>query len=414
MSYKKAARGGAWMEFDHFPDVRQLRTFEAIARLGSLVAASEALHISQPAVTYLAMRLESDLGTTVFERTARGTRLTSKGKLLAVRTNRFFQQLGTALAGLIGASRSRNGSDVILSRLTKLHCKTLLTVWDCGQIRIAAQRLGIREQAVKRTLRALEELCEVSLFEHSLMRGDLRDNVREFARRLALAGKEIEAVHHEFGSVSRADARSLKIGTLVLAPRRIVAESTEAWAKMFPDRSIEIIEGSFEDLVVLLRAGKIDAIFGALRAPPPFEDLAEEQLLPDPYVLACRNGHPLSVVKMLGAKHLSDAQFIMPTAGLRREVMLKLFKKLRIAPSHQTHTNWLPSIIALLQMSDRLAILSRSHLEEDRGNNLRQLDIRVPYQGRFVGITTRREWLPTSVQLEFLQRVREVVASRRI
>jgi LysR family transcriptional regulator of gallate degradation len=401
------------LEFDHFPDVRQLRAFEAIARLGSLVAASEALHISQPGVTYLAKRLEAGLGTMLFERTARGTRLTPKGKLLALRADRFFLQLGTALAGLVGGSRARNGLDFIPSRLTKLHCKTLLTVWDCGQIALAAQRLGIREQAVKRTLQALEELCEASLFESNLMRGELRDNVKEFARRLALAGKEIEAVHLEFGRVSHENTRSLKIGTLVLAPHRIMAQSTEAWAKMHPDRSIEIIEGSYEDLVVLLRTGKIDAIFGALRAPPPFEDLAEEQLFPDPYILACRTAHPLSAVKMLGAKHLSDAQFIIPTAGLRREVMLKFFKKLRIAPSHQTHTNWLPSIIALLQMSDRLTILSRSLLEEDRGNDLRQLDIRVPYQGRYVGITIRRDWLPTSFQSEFLEYVRKVVASPR-
>ncbi len=65
------------MEFD------QLRTFAAIARLGSLSAASEAVSLSQPAVSRQVQVLERRLGARLLERGARGVQLTEAGEAVA-------------------------------------------------------------------------------------------------------------------------------------------------------------------------------------------------------------------------------------------------------------------------------------------------------------------------------------------
>lgn len=398
------------MKFDHFPELRRLRAFEAIARLGSLVAASGRLHISQPAVTYLIKELETDFDAQLFERRARGTHLTPTGEILAVRSKRFFLQLRGAIENLAGALRLTCDVEVVMARLTRLQCRALLTVWIAGDIEAAARLLHVRSQAVVRALRSFEQLCGAGFFEHGSLSGALIPEVQEFARRLVLAGQEIESFVQDTGWRSGPDLRGLRVGVLVLAPRLVLADIVERSMQLFPAQSIEIIEGSYEDLVVQLRNGKVDLIFGALRAPPPFDDLVEEALLADPYILACRRDHPMSE-QPVTRDMLKGAQFIMPTVGLRRQVMFDFFREFDIEPAQQTYTNWLPSITALLRVSDRLAILSQRQLDEGGGGDLRKVAVQLPYDGRFVGLTTRADWLPTKFQDSFLRMTRETVGS---
>ena len=73
----------------HQIDLRDLRYFETIAELGHLGQAAEKLCRSQPALTSCIRRLEEALGTPLFERVGRGIRLTSAGKVLLERAQRF-------------------------------------------------------------------------------------------------------------------------------------------------------------------------------------------------------------------------------------------------------------------------------------------------------------------------------------
>lgn len=63
-------------------ELRVLESFLALAREGSVSAAAEALHLSQPALSRQLMGLERELGTTLFERGGRGIELTADGMLL--------------------------------------------------------------------------------------------------------------------------------------------------------------------------------------------------------------------------------------------------------------------------------------------------------------------------------------------
>ena len=62
---------------------RQLATFHAVARLGSVSRAAEELHLTQPAVSIQIGLLEESAGTPLLARSGRGVRLTEAGELLA-------------------------------------------------------------------------------------------------------------------------------------------------------------------------------------------------------------------------------------------------------------------------------------------------------------------------------------------
>lgn len=63
-------------------DLLQLRYFAAVAKHGSISVAAQAVHIAQPALTRRIHALEDELGTRLFERTPRGTKLTDAGRQL--------------------------------------------------------------------------------------------------------------------------------------------------------------------------------------------------------------------------------------------------------------------------------------------------------------------------------------------
>ncbi|MBC7938863.1 MAG: LysR family transcriptional regulator [Chitinophagaceae bacterium] len=62
--------------------LRQMATFQAVARLGSVSLAAEELHLSQSALSIQIASLESSIGTPLLTRTGRGVRPTEAGLLL--------------------------------------------------------------------------------------------------------------------------------------------------------------------------------------------------------------------------------------------------------------------------------------------------------------------------------------------
>lgn len=77
-------------------DIRQIRSFLAIADTGSVTRAAEVLHVVQPAVSRQLKLLEEDVGAPLFERGRQGMVLTEGGHLLLERARRALRELDAA------------------------------------------------------------------------------------------------------------------------------------------------------------------------------------------------------------------------------------------------------------------------------------------------------------------------------
>lgn len=64
-------------------EIRVLRYFLEIAREGSMTAAAEVLHVSQPALSKHMKELEEELGKKLFRRGSRSVSLTDRGNFTA-------------------------------------------------------------------------------------------------------------------------------------------------------------------------------------------------------------------------------------------------------------------------------------------------------------------------------------------
>lgn len=90
-------------------ELRQLRYFVAVADTGSFSGAAVALGVIQPTVSQHIRRLEARLHTNLFERHARGVRLTFAGRHLLRAARRIVFEVDQALGHAARVARTESG-----------------------------------------------------------------------------------------------------------------------------------------------------------------------------------------------------------------------------------------------------------------------------------------------------------------
>ncbi|WP_263262961.1 LysR substrate-binding domain-containing protein [Pseudomonas sp. RIT-PI-S] len=80
------------------PPITCLRSFESVARLGSVTAAAKELHVTHSAISQQIKVLEDMIGVTLFVREGRGLRVSEDGRLYAL-------QIRESLSGIAEATR---------------------------------------------------------------------------------------------------------------------------------------------------------------------------------------------------------------------------------------------------------------------------------------------------------------------
>jgi len=137
-------------------ELRQLISFDAVARLGGFTRAAEELVIAQPAVSAHIRRLEAELGTVLLHRTTRRVALTHSGEVFWARVRAALEQLRGARADLdelnaVERGHVRIGSTPMLGSLelpeALAHCRR----------RYPGVRLALRTGLIAELLAALDD-----------------------------------------------------------------------------------------------------------------------------------------------------------------------------------------------------------------------------------------------------------------
>jgi DNA-binding transcriptional LysR family regulator len=158
-------------------DPRQLRAFLAIVEAGSLGMAAETLHVTQPALSRMVRRLETQLGVPLFERRSTGMELTHYGHallphatVLSAEGARALEQINS-LRGL-GHGTLRIGSvasaaimvlppvlDRILTQWPNLHVQIIEAVEDILETALANNSIDV---VISGPIKESEEIMQVA------------------------------------------------------------------------------------------------------------------------------------------------------------------------------------------------------------------------------------------------------------
>lgn len=378
-------------------NLRHLRALASIARLGSMSAAAEAINVTQPAITQALAKLEAQLGQPFFERRAIGMIATPAAVLLSPRIER-------ALAHIAS------------QRVTMAQMRAFIMLADGGSYASASAATGLAQPSLHRAVGDLSLALKRVLVERRGKGIMLTDQGKRTARAFRLARAELEAGLTELASLQGVETGRITIGAMPLSRARLLPAAVTAFYRQYPDVQINIIEGSFQELIEPLRDGEIDLIIGALREPSPGEDVLQHPLFADRPVVLGRVGHPLEQI-VATITELAQFPWTVPAFGTPLRVQWeKMFTDANVPPPDvPIECGSVITIRQILLDSDFLTLLSPDQVAvELEAGWLTKIADTPTGLTRTIGITTRHGWRPTGMQSAFIESISDVAQQSKI
>lgn len=393
------------------PSLSQLRAFASVAESRSVSRGAADLARSQPAVTQAIANLESSFGVPLFLRQRSGLVLTDAGLILHSRTRRYFTEFrGAVLECIVEGDCTGARVDRIINRLTRPLITALLIIDEYSSIPRAAQLLKQREATLRKAIASLEKELEVELFNRDFHGITTNHRGKRLATRLRLATRELESAREEVNAKLGVESGMILAGAMMLAGNQLVTSVLQSFTRKHPQASISVINAGYDVLLDQLKRGSIDFVVGLQNHPSPEENVVEQVIAADPFVLAVRRGHPLTTRAFLRKDDLLQFDWVLSSPGaVRRDAFERLFANMA-KPIGRVETHSIVTILTLLANSDAIAILTRSELllDEQLGGRLEVLNFGPLDSDSSIALTTRRGWLPTYLQNAFAKCVMEV------
>ncbi len=386
----------------NIPNLRHLRAFCAVAELQSVSRASEEIFLSQPAITQAIAKLEQMLTSDLFNRKTDGMYLTEAGKIWYERISRGIKILDNGALSILGKGSSVQHH---ISQITTTQLRALVAVTKYQNFSLAGRNLGISQSSLHRAGKELEQQLQVTLFEKSNVGITPTKSAITLARAAKLAFTEVRQAYDEVIALTKADSSELLIGSMPLPRTVLLPKVINAFSKKKPTVGINIIDGTYDDLLQHLRHGDIDFLTGALRIPAMAEDIAQLPLFSTPLSFIARYDHPVFDERIERLEQLKKYSWIVPkdnsptrAAFNRMFDINELQNKQRLVESNSQIL-----IREVLLGSDRLSIISAHQIEHElEAKLLRVVPYPLPHTSRPIGVTLRKNFLPTATQSDFL------------
>jgi len=135
-------------------DLQQLQAFIAVAERGSFRAAADQIHLSPPALSRRIEKLESIIGTRLFNRTTREVELTSLGRIFLERARAAIDDLESAILGISDIAATRSGR-VTVACVPSAAIYFLPQVISSFSAKYPAIRIRVIDESMNQTLQSV-------------------------------------------------------------------------------------------------------------------------------------------------------------------------------------------------------------------------------------------------------------------
>ncbi len=363
--------------------------------------------MTQPAVSQAMARMDAMCGGRLFSWDSQGAILTDRGRLIHTRVRRAIGRLDASLSAL-------SPRLVTTASMSQLDC--LVAVVEAESFTLAARRLKRAQPTVHRAVTQLEREAGRPLFQRDGHGPIPTRPALTLARAVKLALAELDQIADDLTEIDGRKSGSIAIGALLLARSSFLPRVLAAFRTGRPQIMVKVQDGTYDDLLAALRRGDIDLLVCALRDPVPAEDVVQETLFLDRMAFVARPGHRLSPRSQLGQNDLAREGWVLPRRDtpMRRQ-FVSWFEQAGIsAPDAAIESGSLLLMRETLAQTDLLGCISgqQAAAEIEKGLIVR-LDIAQNWPARAIGLTIRRDWIPSPIQADFLTKLRAAAGSVR-
>jgi DNA-binding transcriptional LysR family regulator len=258
----------------------------------------------------------------------------------------------------------------------------------------AAERLGLTQPALSKSLRRLEDALQVKLFNRNSKGLELTAEGSLLLARASDLRLSLRNVAREVTDVSQGRAGLLRIGVGPSVPTRLISN---ALARLFieaPRVTARVTISDADEIIPALRKGELDLNINLLHATAP-DGLCYEQLYQDECVVCASRTHRLSGRSKVGIGEMTGERWALTEQVLpTQQVLRRVFDEHGLPrPQAALESRSLSMRLQAVAASDLLAYTSRLVIERfvADGHALAVLPVRELVWWRPVGAIHRNE-----------------------
>jgi DNA-binding transcriptional LysR family regulator len=265
-----------------------------------------------------------------------------------------------------------------------------LAVAEKRNVTAAAEALHISQPALTRSIRQLEHIIGVTLFERLPTGVALTRQGEILARRAKLMDLEYRHALAEISALDQGLTGVLRVGAGPLWITSLLPPVIAAFCAQYPKVKTRLTSGVIDTLVPDLLSGDIDVFCSNLDFPAQSE-IVKEPLLDVHHTVVARDSHPLAKEEKASAEQLSKYRWLVlanDTVGINR--IHSYFVAHSLAPPTIAVETVSMGIIKILREGDFLALFPERMLADAARFDL----VPIPHEGTFwestAGIAYRR------------------------
>ena len=222
--------------------------------------------------------------------------------------------------------KSSSGTTAKSATINSVSIAQALVVAKYLSFRGAASALGIRQSAVSRRVRALEDELGVSLFERHRTGVRVTDAGARFLQQAREALAQLDHASKIAGVAGRGVTGQLRIGILSSMGAGFLRELIQAYSERHPDVAIQIVEAASMGHISLIRKRRLDVAFVADASEATDCDAAP--LWSERLFVVLPQDHPLCGRKAVEWQALRNEHFIIRESNCSPALCERVIKHL--------------------------------------------------------------------------------------
>ncbi|WCR12070.1 LysR family transcriptional regulator [Paracoccus stylophorae] len=302
-----------------------------------------------------------------------------------------------------------------LTRLKLRQLRLLVAVGRHGNIRNAAQELGISQPAATKMIQDLELDFEVELLRRT-NRGVIPTVSGEaLIRHGKLIFAQVSNAAQELDDLNEGSSGRVVIGTLLAASPSLLPVAVARLLAERPNVAIKIVEGTNEILMPALISGEIDMVVGRLPVYRHRSTVVQEKFFDERVVMVAGPDHALAGKPVVTPDEINEFGWILPPneTTLRRQVDQFFIRQGKSAPKLTIESVSFLTNRALLRRNEVLGLMPADVAALDvAAGLLAQINWTVPFGAGPVGVSHRGEDSLSPAGMAFLDLLRSTAQQR--
>ncbi|OGA77353.1 MAG: pca operon transcription factor PcaQ [Betaproteobacteria bacterium RIFCSPLOWO2_12_FULL_65_14] len=302
------------------------------------------------------------------------------------------------------------------SRIKLRHLQCALAVKEHGGLQTAAKRLSISQPAVSKTIKELEDILGVRLFERG-RRGAVP--TAEGEQFLRYAGSSVSALRSGLDGIAAKTrgAESLAIGVLPTIAPAIMPRVALALRRNAPAALLKVVTAANAELLTALKQRHVELVLGRLSDPEQMSEVTFEHLYSDPLVLVVRAGHPVLAQRaLITFENLRSYPAILATKGtiIRHSAESLLRTHGQTVPNDCIETLSISFARSVVLQSDAVWFVQLGAVEPDIATGaLVRLPVSTAGTEEPIGLMLRADHQPGAALRALVACIREEAAVKR-